>query len=205
MHLLESLCYYLGLPWKRNPPSQVDASLNRRARVLLGGKRVEIGGRVLTRKQSQILSGCPGGGLVRLITMRSDIRMVVTHAQFIRQWNIIEIRKARDGHVLYLDYIWFTNAPCGFGAITFLRMAQLAKTLGLVRTELLAAGGTGAKGRSWSEHFWGYEYWPRLGFNAPLQETIRQQLQTHPLLSTATTVSEVIQTDLNWWKQYGDG
>jgi hypothetical protein len=206
MELLTTLSYYLGIPWRSEPASRIDRILNRRAWVVLGSNEVSLHEKVLTRKAIQILAGCPAGGVVHVDARPDAASFTVQHPKYLRKLNLVEIQLKPDGYILYLDYIWFKDgAPKGLGAIVLLRMAQVAQVLGIKRIELLAAGGTGEKRGQWTEDFWGYEFWPRLGFDAPLHYTIRQKLSTHPTLAHATKVSEVVLSDLKWWKQHGDG
>lgn len=123
-----------------------------------------------------------------------------------RNANYIEIRRDEAGFFLYLDYIRFSEAcPKSFGAVAILRMAHEAYQLGFTRIELLAAGGSGIKGNTWNEEFWGYEAWPRVGFDTPLQPEILKLIESEPHLKGMTCVSQIIEADLKWWKEKGDG
>jgi hypothetical protein len=84
---------------------------------------------------------------------------------------------------LYLDYIRFAEiCPRNFGAVVLLWMAYEAHCLGFSNIELLAAGGSGVKGTRWSEEFWGYEAWPRLGFDTVLHPAILKLIENEPHL-----------------------
>lgn len=139
--------------------------------------RLDINGTLLSDAAIQRLAGCPAGG---------------------------EVFLAQDDQ--YLDYIRFAErCPKNFGAVVLLRMAHEARQLGFVDIELLAAGGSGVKGNQWTEKFWGYEVWPRLGFDTVLQPAILDRIKTVPHLQGMTRVSQIIQADLQWWKDHGDG
>lgn len=208
MNLFPRLAYRAGIPWTSSPKSSLDHIFNRKAAVT--GIQVKLREEVLDGKTVQILAGCPAGGRVEVSQAHGGaLHFHVEHARYIQNrhgCNVVKIRRATDGFVLYLDYIWFAkDCPRGLGVIMLLRMAQLARELGFRRIELLAAGGSGIKGMAWQEDYWGFQYWPRLGFDTELQQSIRDLLSAHATLSQATHVSEVVATDLPWWKEHGDG
>lgn len=141
---------------------------------------------------------------------QSAVYLEARHPHFIinkwRDANYVELRREHDDYYLYLDYIWFSeDCPKGFGAVALLNMAYAAHTLGFSRIELLAAGGTGIKEGPWSEEFWGYESWPRPGFDAELQPKMLALTRVESHLNAMTHVSQIVQADLGWWKEHGDG
>lgn len=171
---------------------------------------LDINGTLLSEAAIQRLAGCPAKGEVFVAQDDEAIYLESRHKELIvndwRNANYVEIRRKEEGISLYLDYIRFAETcPKNFGAVVLLRMAHEAHQLGFSNIELLAAGGSGVKGNRWSEEFWGYEAWPRLGFDTLLQPAILELLKTEPHLQGMTHVSQIIQVDLQWWKEKGDG
>lgn len=151
----------------------VDALFSKSA-VILTNLDLDIGGTPVTDEQLQRLAGCPGDGVVSVTDDSDAVYLEFRHRDFIvnnwRNANYVEIRRRGNEYYLYLDYIWFSeNCPKGFGAVALLNMAYTAHQLGFSRIELLAAGGSGIKEGPWLAEFWGYETWPRLGFDTELQ------------------------------------
>ena len=172
--------------------------------------RLDINGTLLAEAAIQRLAGCPAGGEVFVAQDDQAIYLESRHKELIvndwRNANYVEIRRKQEGFSLYLDYIRFAEeCPRNFGAVVLLRMAHEALQLGFVDIELLAAGGSGVKGNQWTEKFWGYEVWPRLGFDAVLHPAILDLIKKVPHLQGMTRVSQIIQADLQWWKDQGDG
>jgi hypothetical protein len=100
------------------------------------------------------------------------------------------------------------TAPPGLGSCAFYRAAQTAKRLGLAEITLLAGGGTGAKlapGEGWNLQMIGYNVWPKLGFNAPIDAALAPLIAQTPALAQCTDVLEIIAIDPTWWKDHGDG
>ena len=178
--------------------------------TVLSKRQLDINGTVLSDAAIQCLAGCPADGDVLVGEGDAAIYLESRHHKLIvndwRNANYVEIRSKEEGLVLYLDYIRFAEAcPKSFGAVVVLRMAHEAYRLGFSTMELLAAGGSGVKGNQWTEKFWGYEAWPRLGFDTMLQPAILELIQHEPHLQGMTRVSQIIQADLEWWKKNGDG
>lgn len=171
---------------------------------------VQVGDEPLSLNALARLSGCPAGGTISVDADDEAVFLTVRHEKWITNArsnrNFVEIRSDDDGYYLYLDYIWFSDdCPKGSGAVALLRMALEAKRLGFTRIDLLAAGGTGIKSGKWTEKFWGFELWPRLGFDTLLQPAILALTEKIPHLSHIKKVSELIAVDLDWWKINGDG
>lgn len=161
---------------------------------------IEIAGEILSPGALQKLAGCPAGGTVIVDNDPENFYLTVRHFEWIRNdalnANQIVIRADELGYYLYLEYIWFAEAcPKGLGAVMLLKMAEEAQRLGFSRIELLAAGGSGIKQGPWNEAYWGYECWPPI-----------LALTKHvPHLAAYTRVSEIVEADLDWWKDHGDG
>lgn len=197
------------IPSARIPATILDAYFLGPATVL---SKVEltINGTSLSEASIQRLAGCPAEGEVLVAQDNEAVYLESRHKDLIvndwRNANYVEIRRKEGGFSLYLDYIRFAETcPKNFGAVVLLRMAHEAQQLGFSDIELLAAGGSGVKGNRWTEKFWGYEVWPRLGFDTLLQPPILELIKTEPHLQGMTHVSQIIQADLQWWKEKGDG
>lgn len=197
------------IPTFPQPATTLDALFNKPAAVLTN-LDLDIGGTPVTDEQLQRLAGCPGGGVVSVTDDADAVYLESRHRDFIvnnwRNANYVEIRRRGNEYYLYLDYIWFSaKCPKGFGAVALLNMAYTAAELGFSRIELLAAGGAGIKAGPWSEQYWGYEIWPRLGFDTELQPKMLALTAQVPKLTGMTHVSQIVQADLAWWKKNGDG
>lgn len=178
--------------------------------------QVEVNGVILTPGAIQRLAGCPAGGHVFVSFSDTEDRICFhsKHPTLIDnryKQNAVELRRDAQGYYLYADYIWYAAAapngpaPKGLGAVALLFMAYQAHLLNLPRIDLLAAGGSGVKGAGWTEQFWGYEVWPRLGFECELQPAILELISTIPHLAGCTRISQLVEIDLAWWKAQGDG
>lgn len=197
------------IPTSQQPRTTLDELFNGPVTILTN-LDLDISGIPVTDVHLQRLAGCPAGGLVSVTDDAGAIYLESRHRDLIinnwRNANYVEIRRRGEEHYLYLDYIWFSdNCPKGFGAIALLNMAYTAAELGFSRIELLAAGGTGIKAGPWSEEFWGFETWPRLGFDAELQPQILALTALMPELKNFTHVSQIVHANLAWWKEHGDG
>lgn len=180
------------------------------AATILTDLDLDIGGTLVTDEQLQRLAGCPSDGTTTVTGDADAVYLESRHTEYIlnrwRNANYVEIRRQDDEYYLYLDYIWFSDkCPKGFGAVALLNMAYTAVELGFSRIELLAAGGTGVKGAAWSEQYWGYEVWPRLGFDTELQPPMLALTAREPHLKGMTHVSQIVRENLDWWKKNGDG
>lgn len=138
------------------------------------------------------------------------VRLAVTHSKYIENkafdTNHVALQRDGEDYYLYLDYIWFSEAcEKGFGAVALLNMAYTARDLGFTRIDLLAAGGTGIKEGKWNDKFWGYETWPRLGFDTELHPKMLAVTEQLPQFRGITHLSQIVEADLPWWKIHGDG
>ncbi|OYO31214.1 hypothetical protein [Janthinobacterium sp. PC23-8] len=197
------------IPTSPQPATTLDELFSSPA-TILSNLDLDITGTAVTDAQLQRLAGCPGGGVVTVTDDAGAVYLESRHRDLIintwRNANYVEIRRQGEDYYLYLDYIWFSdNCPKGFGAVVLLNMAYTAAELGFSHIELLAAGGTGIKGAAWTEEFWGYETWPRLGFDTELQPQMLALTAQEPELKDFTHVSEIVQANLDWWKEHGDG
>lgn len=66
---------------------------------------------------------------------------------------------------------------------------------GYRRISLIAGGGKGH-----DEHMIGYRFWPKLGFDAPLDEG---ETEGAPHLANCRTVQDVLAIDAAWWESDG--
>jgi hypothetical protein len=197
------------IPASPQPATTLDELFSGPA-TILANLDLDISGTVVTDVQLQRLAGCPGGGVVTVTDDASAVYLESRHRGLIintwRNANYVEIRRQDEDYYLYLDYIWFAETcPKGFGAVALLNMAYTAAELGFSHIELLAAGGSGIKAGPWSEEFWGFETWPRLGFDTELQPAMLVLTAQELGLKGMTHVSQIVQADLAWWKENGDG
>lgn len=99
------------------------------------------------------------------------------------------------GGALHIDHLYLRHqAPDGLATVAFALCAITAHRLGYLRITLLAAGGVG-----YDERMIGYRYWPKLGFNAPLDE----QDEGSACFANCATVLDVIENDESAWEVHG--
>lgn len=165
-----------------------------------------VNGHTLDDASLSRLAGCPAGGQIAVLADSSAIRLASICQGLIRKVNEVNIVRDEGGFYLYLDYIWFAdNAPEGFGAVAFLKMAEEASSLGMERVELLAAGGNGMKQGPWADDFFGYYAWARFGFDANLWTETLAITKDIPELAHCKRLSEIMDIDPAWWRANGDG
>jgi hypothetical protein len=96
---------------------------------------------------------------------------------------------------LHIDHVFLRHqAPDWLGTVAFALCAMTAHRLGYRRITLIAGGGEG-----YDAHLIGYRYWPKLGFNAPLEDPERAIGAFH----ACETVQDLIARDEGWWTAHG--
>ena len=172
-----------------------------------------IGGRELSRLELQALSMAPAGSTISVRVIDGELQMTIAHPDLILTGfeNVVYLKhdQALDEIYLYIDLVMFDGKVCpeGFGAVGFLRCAEMAYRLGFSRIELLAAGGADYKiANSWSrDDFNGYYSWARFGFNAELHSLTREMIKNDPGLSGCNDLADIIGRQPDWWWEHGGG
>lgn len=170
-----------------------------------------LAGNALDRFQVQALCMAPRDStIVVKQDGNDDFRFEVHHPTLIRRGakNEFLIKKdpATGELYFYIEYVYMENGPKGFGAVAFLRCAQMCQMLGFERIDLLAAGGKSYKIQgNWNPGFNGYYTWGRFGFNAPLHPQTIANMQAEPALVGANDLLEVMERNAQWWKDEGGG
>lgn len=102
---------------------------------------------------------------------------------------------------LYLRQLMLAEqAPERFCTIAFALQACTAFRLGFSEIRLFA-GGQGFAGKALNaEDLIGYQVWPKLGFDSPLQSV---DLNRHPQFKACRSVLDVVELDSAWWASNG--
>jgi hypothetical protein len=171
-----------------------------------------INGRPLNRLAIQALAMAPRGSTIVVKQTQTDVSIEVTHPDFIKPGDTNVFLLKRDPRTnelyLYIDLVSFaTGGPKGFGAVAFLRCAQMCRILGFSRIDLLAAGGQSYKiaPATWNTGFNGYYTWGVFGFNAPLHTVTAKNLRSNPQLNRCGDLLDIIEKNASWWKAQGAG
>lgn len=97
---------------------------------------------------------------------------------------------------VHVDHFFLRHqAPEWLGTIAFALCAMIAHRLGFSRISLIAGGGRGHDPR-----MIGYFFWPKLGFDAPLEP---DEADGNPALAACRTVQDVMAIDEGWWRENG--
>lgn len=103
---------------------------------------------------------------------------------------------AQAGMAVHVDHFFLRHqAIDGLGPVTFALCAITAHCLGYRRISLVAGGG-----RGFDQGMIGYRFWPKLGFDALLEEGVTDGA---PHLANCQTVQEVRAIDEAWWDRDG--
>lgn len=96
---------------------------------------------------------------------------------------------------LHIDHMFLRHqAPDWLGTVAFALCAMTAHRLGYRRITLIAGGGEG-----YDPHMIGYRYWPKLGFDAPLEAAE----QAIPAFAACQSVQDLLELDAAWWTDHG--
>ncbi|MDK2660844.1 hypothetical protein [Cupriavidus consociatus] len=97
---------------------------------------------------------------------------------------------------VHVDHFFLRGqAPDWLGTIAFALCAMVAHRMGYRHISLIAAGGDG-----YDPRMVGYRFWPKVGFDAPVEQ---HEIAAWPRVSGCRTVQEIIATDEDWWDQNG--
>jgi hypothetical protein len=104
-----------------------------------------------------------------------------------------QVERARAVHV---DHFYLRRqAPEWLGTVAFALCAMVAHRLGYSHISLIAGGG-----RDHDPRMIGYFFWPKLGFDAPLDAG---ETDGYPQLAACRTVQHVLAADEAWWREHG--
>ncbi|KAA1004356.1 hypothetical protein FVF58_32640 [Paraburkholderia panacisoli] len=97
---------------------------------------------------------------------------------------------------VHVDHFFLRRqAPDYLGTVTFALCAMIAHRLGFTRISLIAGGGHGH-----NPEMIGYFFWPKLGFDAPLEpEETAARLE----FAACISVQELLAIDRQWWYDNG--
>lgn len=97
---------------------------------------------------------------------------------------------------MHVDHFFLRRqAPDWLGTVAFALCAMVAHRLSYSHISLVAGGGMGRDAR-----MVGYFFWPKLGFDAPLEEG---EADGFPHLAGCRTIQNVLAIDEAWWQQRG--
>ena len=106
---------------------------------------------------------------------------------------------------MHVDHFFLNEhmAPSLLGTFAFTLCAINAHRTGIGKITLIAAGAgkdadTGNK--RYTQNYIGYKVWPKLGFNAPIDEA---ETRDYAHLITCNSVQDVLHTDAAWWEAKG--
>ncbi len=97
---------------------------------------------------------------------------------------------------LHVDHFFLRDqAPELLGTIAFALCAMTAHQMSYAKISLIAGGG-----RGYDPNMIGYLFWPKLGFDAPIEDG---EVEDAPLLANCETVQEIVAIDPQWWRGNG--
>src|SRR5258708_705671 len=70
-----------------------------------------------------------------------------------------------------------------------------AHQMSYAKISLIAGGG-----RGYDPNMIGYLFWPKFGFDAPIED---REVEGAPLLANCQTVQEIVAIDPQWWRDNG--
>jgi hypothetical protein len=104
-----------------------------------------------------------------------------------------DIEPARAVHV---DHLFLRRqAPDWLGTVAFALCAVIAHRMGFTHISLVAGGGRGH-----NPNMIGYFFWPKLGFDAPLEP---EESDARPEFAACETVQDLLAIDEQWWEDNG--
>ena len=107
------------------------------------------------------------------------------------------LEDAEPARAVHVDHFFLRRqAPDYLGTVTFALCAMVAHRLGLTHISLVAGGGRGH-----NANMIGYFFWPKLGFDAPLEP---QEIGARPEFSACVSVQDLLAIDEQWWHENGE-
>ncbi len=97
---------------------------------------------------------------------------------------------------VHVDHLFLRRqAPDYLGTVAFALCAMMAHRLGLTHISLIAGGGRGH-----APDMIGYFFWPKLGFDAPLEP---EETGARPEFARCVSVQDLLAIDEPWWRDNG--
>lgn len=114
---------------------------------------------------------------------------------------IYTLLRQRNGIFLggvFVDHIFFDDkaAPDRLATVGIVLLALTAYRMGLHEITLLAGGGAPGMGNWGIPNMIGYLFWPKFGFDAPLEAG---EMASYPNIAHCKTIQDVRKSDLNLW------
>ncbi|WP_235362469.1 hypothetical protein [Burkholderia pseudomallei] len=104
--------------------------------------------------------------------------------------------RAEPVRAVHVDHLFLRRqAPDYLGTVSFALCAIVAHRLGLTHISLIAGGGLGH-----NANMIGYFFWPKLGFDAPLEP---QEIGARPEFAACVSVQDLLAIDEQWWRDNG--
>ena len=106
-----------------------------------------------------------------------------------------DVAEPGNPQALHIDHVFLRHqAPDWLGTVAYALCAMTAHRLGYRRITLIAGGGVG-----YDAQLIGYRYWPKLGFDGPLEDDER----AIPAFGACRTVQDMLEIDEAWWSAHG--
>ncbi len=97
---------------------------------------------------------------------------------------------------VHVDHLFLRRqAPEYLGTVAFALCAMVAHRMGFTHISLIAGGGCGH-----NPNMIGYFFWPKLGFDAPLEP---DESGARPEFADCETVQDLLAIDEQWWRDNG--
>jgi hypothetical protein len=92
-------------------------------------------------------------------------------------------------------FLLLRQAPDYLGTVAFALCAMIAHRLGFTHISLIAGGDRGH-----NPEMIGYFFWPKLGFDAPLEPEVTA---ARPEFAACLSVQALLAIDQQWWRDNG--
>ena len=167
-----------------------------------GGVEFSVRGAMLDEADICGLTGAPDGSHISISLFDEGVSMVVNNQNVFQhpaEINLVRMDEA-GGQVMILDALIMLRSrvlPSGFGLRMFAIQAHTAGRIGVSAIALEAAGS------STSSVFNGYYTWPRYGFDAKIDDSLRSILPGN--LADAVSIADLMDSQEGrlWWKANG--
>ena len=167
-----------------------------------GGVEFFIRGAMLDDDDIYGLTGAPDGSHISISLFDEGVSMVVNNRNIFQhpaEINLVRMDEA-GGQVMILNELIMLRSrvlPAGFGLRMFAVQAHTALRTGVAAIALEAAGS------STSSVFNGYYTWPRYGFDAKIDDSLRSILPGN--LASSVSIADLMDSQEGrlWWKANG--